>query len=298
MPAWRSPFSLEAGAPRPERYTEPSLSAAERLKWLPARLLLSTVGRLSEGIRTGFRYGFSSGEMLDYVYENHARGQLLLGRLIDRLYLNAPGWRGIRERRQSLVRTLAAIVLARQALGRPTRILDVAAGPGRYLLDVAVALGTEGLEIECRDLDEQALELGRTLAAQRRLTNVTYRRGNALDPAELLAIRPRPDVVVVSGLYEILLDDAAIRTSLSGIAALLPPDGMLVLTGQPRHPQLGLIRNLLRHRDGSPWVMRPRSVETLERWCRAAGFTGLHTTGDTQGIFTITVARKARQRVP
>ncbi len=289
---------LEAGVSEPTRNTETSLTAAERLKWLPARLLLSTAGRLSEGIQTGFRYGFSSGEMLDYVYENRARGRLLLGRLIDRFYLDAPGWRGIRERRLNLVRTLAAIVLARRALSQPTRILDVAAGPGRSLLDVAAELGVEGLEIECRDLDEQALELGRTLAAERGLTNVAYRQGNALDPAELVVIRPRPDVVVVSGLYEILLDDAAIRASLADIAALLPPHGILVLSGQPRHPQLELIRNLLHHRDGSPWVMRLRSVETLERWCHAAGFTDLHTTGDTQGIFTITVARKAAQRVP
>lgn len=298
MRALRSPSPHETGASEPARNTGISLTAAERLKWLPARLLLSTIGRLSEGIQTGFRYGFSSGEMLDYVYENRARGRLLFGRLIDRFYLDTPGWRGIRERRQNLVRTLTAIVLARRALGRPTRILDLAAGPGRYLLDVAAALGTEGLEIECRDLDERALEVGRALAAQRGLTNVTYRKGNALDPAELVAIRPRPDVVVVSGLYEILLDDTAIRASLAGIAALLPPDGMLVLTGQPRHPQLELIRNLLHHRDGSPWVMRLRSVETLERWCRAAGFTDLHTTADTLGIFTITVGRKAAQRVP
>jgi SAM-dependent methyltransferase len=265
----------------------------ERLKWWPARLALNTVGRTSHGIRTGYQYGFSSGEMLDYVYENRARGSFLVGRLVDRLYLSSAGWRGIRERRMNLARTLTAIVVARRAQGLTTRVLDVASGPGRYLLDVAADLGPEGLSIECRDADEDALELGRALAAERGLTNVSYVRHDALDPSALAAIRPGPDVVVVSGLYEILVDEQAICASLRGIAELLPPGGLMVLTGQPHHPQLELIRNVLRHRDGTPWVMHVRPAMTLEAWCRAAGFSDLHTMGDIQGIFTITVGRVA-----
>lgn len=61
MHAWRSPFLGAAGAPKPERYTEPSLPAAQRLQWLPARLLLSTAGRLPKGIRIGFRSGDTQG---------------------------------------------------------------------------------------------------------------------------------------------------------------------------------------------------------------------------------------------
>jgi SAM-dependent methyltransferase len=264
----------------------------ESLKWLPLRLTFATVGPASEGIRTGLRYGFSSGEMLDYVYEDRPRGRLLIGGLIDRLFLGAAGWRGIRERRANLARTLAGVVLARRAAGLPTRVLDVASGPGRYLLDVAVMVGPVGLELDCRDADPDALAQGRRLAAALGLRRVTYTRHDALDPDGLSAIRPRPDVAVVAGLYEIVLDDGAVRASLGALAGLLPPGGLLVVTGQPRHPQLELIRNLLRHRDGSPWVMRPRPTALLESWCRAAGLVDVHTSSDSQGIFTITLARK------
>ena len=99
-------------------------------------------------------------------------------------------------------------------------------------------------------------------------------------------------MVVASGLYEILLDEDAIRASLRGIGALLPPGGLLVLTGQPHHPQLRLIANLLTHRDGTPWRMQLRSTSTLESWCRDAGFVDLQTHGDSQGMFTITIGRK------
>jgi hypothetical protein len=101
--------------------------------------------------------------------------------------------------------------------------------------------------------------------------------------------------VVVSGLYEILLDEAAIRASLGAIGELLPRGGLLVLTGQPAHPQLELIANLLTHRDGSPWRMRLRPTATLEAWCEHAGFVDIRTHPDTQGIFSVSVMRKPAQ---
>jgi len=257
-----------------------------------ASLLFRQLGALSDGIDTGRTFGFSSGEMLDYVYQNQARGCGPLGRLIDRIYLDSVGWRGIRERRASLVRTLTAIVLSRRALGLPTRIVDVAAGPGRYLLDLAEALGGDDLEIECRDFDMDALVQGRALAARRGLRNITYAQHDALDTAQLARIQPA-DVIVISGLYEILTDEPGIRASLRAIASVLRNDGLLVLTGQPHHPQLETIATFLTHRDGSPWRMHLRSTETLEHWCREAGFADMHTQPDSLGIFTISVARRA-----
>ena len=63
---------------------------------MPSRaLMLRSVGRLSDGVRLGWRVGFDSGAMMDYVYRNRAAGITPLGRAIDRLYLNSVGWRGI-----------------------------------------------------------------------------------------------------------------------------------------------------------------------------------------------------------
>jgi SAM-dependent methyltransferase len=262
------------------------------LFWRLARSMFLTIGSLSEGIRVGKRFGFSSGEMLDYVYENEAHGWGPLGRWLDRIYLDSVGWRGIRERRLNLVRTLSAIVLTRRAVGLSTRIVDIAAGPGRYLLDLAESLGGDDLSIECRDFDRDALTRGRALAARRGLSNVAYVWHDALDAASLQAMASA-DIIVVSGLYEIITDVPAIRASLGAIRRALAPGGVLVLTGQPHHPQLQLIGNLLTHRDGSPWRMQLRSTATLEGWCHAAGFTDIHTQPDSLGIFSVSVARAA-----
>jgi hypothetical protein len=119
---------------------------------------------------------------------------------------------------------------------------------------------------------------------------VRYVRHDALDAVALAAMRPA-DVVVVAGLYEILLDEAAIRASLRAIHTSMPREGLLVLTGQPHHPQLATIGRLLTHRDGTPWQMHLRSTATLEAWCRAAGFVDVQTHGDTRGMFSISIAR-------
>ena len=38
------------------------------------RILMRTGGQLSDGIRLGYREGFNSGTMVDYVYANEAHG--------------------------------------------------------------------------------------------------------------------------------------------------------------------------------------------------------------------------------
>jgi len=73
----------------------PALSA-KAIGFATVRAGMSTLGRLSDGVRLGFETGFDSGSTLDYVYRNRAQGRLGIGRLLDRNYLDAIGWRGIR----------------------------------------------------------------------------------------------------------------------------------------------------------------------------------------------------------
>src|SRR4051794_11047848 len=101
---------------------------------------MKTGGRLSKGIDLGWRSGFDSGLTLDYVYENEPRGVTPLGRLIDRAYLESPGWRGIRRRKINLENILRRVIDETHAKGLPVHIVDIAAGGGRYLLEVMRAM--------------------------------------------------------------------------------------------------------------------------------------------------------------
>src|SRR5206468_1193136 len=116
------------------------------LRFAPVRWLLKGPGRLSRGIALGWKEGYDSGAMLDYIYQNQAQGLTPLGRFIDRAFLNAVGWRGIRVRRKLLERALRLLIAQTHAAGRPVSLLDIASGPGRYVLETLRALHTIAID--------------------------------------------------------------------------------------------------------------------------------------------------------
>ncbi len=271
----------------------PALSP-KRLMFGTQRLSMATLGKLSHGIQVGYRAGFDSGESLDYVYDNKSRGALGIGRLIDRGYLNAIGWRGIRQRRECMRTALRFCVESAAKNQADFRVMDIAGGAGRYLLDL---LGSPwcppGVSVLCRDWSETALATGRANAAALKLTpRITHERGDAFDGAALAAIRPRPSVAIVSGLYELFPDNDLLRRSLEGLFNVVTPDGWLIYTNQPWHPQVEMIARTLTNRDGEPWIMRRRPQSEMDALVAAAGFVKHRQWVDDFGIFTVSAARK------
>ena len=258
------------------------------------RLSMRTLGRLSEGIRLGLATGFDSGSTLDYVYRNQARGALGLGRLIDRGYLNAIGWRGIRARKQHLQLAITTATKALTASGQPLRLLDIAAGHGRYVLDAVAALPTRPAAILLRDYSDTNVQAGRALIAARGLNDIArFEAGDAFDADALAALTPAPNLALVSGLYELFPDNDAVMRSLSGLARVLASGSYLIYTGQPWHPQLEVIaRTLTSHRGHQAWVMRRRTQAEMDALVADAGFEKLEQWVDEWGIFTVTLARR------
>ncbi len=257
------------------------------------RLAMQTLGRLSRGVSLGWQTGFDSGRTLDYVYENRPQGALLLGKWIDRSYLNSLGWLGIRQRRANLEKLLREAIDRVRAKGQPVRLVDVAAGPGRYILETLGRLAGDDFSALLRDNVQANLDAGRELAAAAGLDNVTFQLGDAFDEDSLAAIRPAPNVAVVSGLYELFPDNGPVRRSLRGLARAVEPEGYLVYTGQPWHPQVEMIARVLNNREGRPWIMRRRTQEEMDDLVREAGFEKIAEEIDTWGIFTVSLARRA-----
>ena len=269
----------------------PRLSPAG-LMWGAQRLFLKTAGRLSSGISTGWSRGFDSGDSLDYVYRNRAEGITPLGRLIDRVYLNSPGWRGIRQRRAHVEELLLQAIGQVRAAGRPVHIFDPAAGSGRYVIETVSRLGGEPVNILLRDWNPASAEAASRLARERNVGNLTAEQGDALDRRALAGVRPRPAIAIVSGLYELFPDNARVRESLLGLADAVDEEGYLIYTNQPWHPQLEMIARVLDNREGRPWVMRCRSQAEMDALVAGAGFEKLETRMDPDGIFTVSLARR------
>ncbi|MEN3942823.1 bifunctional alpha/beta hydrolase/class I SAM-dependent methyltransferase [Prosthecobacter sp. SYSU 5D2] len=255
------------------------------------RLMFGTLGRLSKGIALGWEAGFDSGRTLDYVYKNKPSGKLGLGWLMDKSYLDSPGWTGIRWRGKMLQRVLADVL----AQAGPTpHLVDIACGGGRYVLQTLHDHPELAVTATLRDYQQPNLDTARATAEGLGLTErVTFVQADAFDRSSLAGLNPPPMVAVVSGLYELFNANKPVLESLKGLGDAMAPGARLVYTNQPWHPQLKFIAHVLTNREGQPWIMRRRTQEEMDDLVRAAGFVKERQETDPSGIFTISVARKA-----
>lgn len=254
------------------------------------RRVFGSLGRLSKGIALGWHAGFDSGRTLDYVYKNKPSGKLLVGWLMDKAYLDSPGWSGIRWRGQMLQKVLADVLA--QAGPNP-HLVDIACGGGRYILQTLHDHPELKVTATLRDYQQPNLDTAKATAEQLGLTDrVTFVQADAFDRASLAALSPTPAVAVVSGLYELFNANEPIQRSLQGLADVMPSGTRLVYTNQPWHPQLKFIAHVLTNREGKPWIMRRRTQEEMDDLVRAAGFVKERQEIDPAGIFSISVARK------
>ncbi|MBD0336349.1 MAG: class I SAM-dependent methyltransferase family protein [Cyanobacteria bacterium Co-bin13] len=254
-------------------------------------LSLKTAGKLSTGIRLGFRYGFDSGVMLEYVYRNRPSGITPVGMLIDWAYLNSQGWRGIRQRSELLKITLGKVLQSYRQQGLPCNLLDVACGGGRYDLEVLQGFPPGAVQATLRDYRLENVAKARQLATQLGVA-ARIEQADAFNDGDLNQVHPRPTVVVVSGLHEILPNDALIHNHFQQLYRIMDTHSTLIFTIQPRHPQLELIARTLPAHTGRPWVMRLRPWEFTRQWAEAAGFENFQVQMEPNGIFGVVTAEK------
>jgi alpha-beta hydrolase superfamily lysophospholipase/SAM-dependent methyltransferase len=267
-------------------------SAAARAWFGVQRRMLGMLGPLSDGMRIGLSQGFDSGESLDYVYRNEACGSLGIGEIIDRGYLDAVGWRGIRVRKEQLQRMLADCIAAQQQ-GETVRILDIAAGSARYVLETVKRFQDRPLEVTLRDYEQHNVDNARRLAADLQLTiPVTGERRDAFDAASYAGQEDHYDIAVVSGLYELFSDNDKVLASLRGVMRSLKPGRCLIYTAQPWHPQLDMIAYTLTNHRGQPWKMRPRPQVEMDALVSLAGGYKAATAIGVDGMFTVSLARR------
>ena len=263
--------------------------------WALNRAVIRAGALVSQGMKVGRETGFDSGATLDHVYENRARGFGPLGRMVDRVFLEAIGWKGIRARKVMLEELIPAAVTRLKKEGRDVHVLDIAAGHGRYVLDALALCPDAPATVRLQDYSDINVVAGNRMIAERGLADrVVFARGDAFDGEALAAREPAPDLAIVSGLYELYGDNALVGGSLGGLARAMKPGSLLIYTNQPWHPQLEMIaRSLTSHRGGDAWVMRRRTQGEMDQLVEAAGFRKRDQRIDRWGMFTVSVAERA-----
>ena len=175
------------------------------------------------------------------------------------------------------------------------RILDIAAGAGRYVIETIRDMPKIPIGATLCDYKEENVDAMRALADELNVDGaVVARRGDAFNRESLARIQPRATIGIVSGLYELIPSNESVLNSLRGLADAIEPGGYLIYTNQPWHPQLEFIAHVLVNREGERWIMRRRTTAEMDELVRAAGFEKIDMEIDQWGMFTVSVARRGR----
>ena len=262
--------------------------------WEATKKNLKLGSLFSKGLKIGEDTGYDSGSTLDFVYRNTSESQNPIGKIIDRQYLNAIGWRGIRVRKQNIEHMLTKYATKLKNSQQALRIMDIAAGHGRYILDAVAQLPEQADSILLRDYSPINVKAGQEMIQQRGLAHIAqFVEADAFNTQSLATVEPKPTLIVVSGLYELFSDNELLRNSLAGLSQAIESNGYLIYTGQIWHPQQEFIaRALTSHREGDAWVMRLRSQAEMDALVEQAGFKKIDQVIDKFGIFTVSVAQK------
>lgn len=279
-----------------ERLRMPEKGLLRRGYWVLANFALRVLGHFSSGIRIGLETGFDSGASLEYVYQNQPTGKGAVGRAVDRYYLNTLGWRCTRRRKhhvEALI-AMAASLLAQQ--GQVVRLLDIAAGQGRYILDAIEKIEPSVEHLLLRDFDAANVEEGNRLLLQRGLNErARFEQGDAFSPADLATLPADRTLAVVSGFYELFSDNNLVLASLNGLANAVKKGGYLVYTTKLWNPKLALMARVLpSHQKGAFWLLRRRAQREIDQMVKRAGFAKVTQRVDGWGLFSVTLAKKVR----
>ncbi|MGD0123108.1 MAG: class I SAM-dependent methyltransferase family protein [Candidatus Limnocylindrales bacterium] len=239
------------------------------------RVFMRSFGMLSDGIRLGYKVGFNSGTMVDYVYRNKAHGITPLGMLIDRVMLNNVVWRGVRARRELLVKHARALLEE-----DPKRnLFDVAAGPGSYLFQLPVG------DLWAGDMNPAEVERGRERTNREARPDIHFVQADAFAPATWP--RPRFDILVASGFFDILDDLADVRRLIAAGTAATAPGAHWVFTVMEGHPDLLMLRDVLVDWDRKPWIAVTRSADEVLAVAEPLGWRAVRIDREPNGLFGV-----------
>ncbi len=270
------------------------ISFLKKMLYGVTRLSMSTIGSLSKGIHIGNRYGFDSGVSLDHVYKNKPSGKTFIGKIIDYFYLNSVGWKGIRLRKINLIGSIEDAIQKLKESDSPVRIMDIAAGPGRYLIEIAEK--HNNIEILSCDNKKENIEEGKKIANDKGVSNIGFKISDAFSESSFKNHDFKPNIVIVSGLFELFPSNDDINRSLSAATKIMDENSYIIYTGQPWHPQIEFIAQTLFNRDKEMWIMRRRTQLELDQLFGQYGFIKTDMKIGKYGIFTVSTAKKEKIR--
>jgi len=272
-----------------QEYLDLQNNVGNNLNFKFQKFSLNNIGKISNGMAIGLKYGFDSGASLDYVYHNQPGGKFGFGKIMDKNYLEAIGWRGIRIRKQHLIQLLEEKIQQLKKEGRAIKILDIAGGTGNYLFDIKEKYPEA--EIVINEFVRSNIEIGEKVIKEKKYQNIRFTNFDCFEPATYEKLNFEPNITIVSGIFELFGDNEMASKAIQGIASVSEKNSFVVYTGQPWHPQLKMIAFVLNSHQNKDWVMRRRSQKELDRLFAFNHIQKENMLIDDFGIFTVSTGK-------
>ena len=278
-------ISLAQDAFSVKEYKDLENNVGNNLNFKFQKWSLSRIGKISNGMAIGLKHGFDSGASLDYVYHNQPAGKLGFGKMMDKNYLEAIGWTGIRIRKQHLIQLIEQKIESLKKEGRTVKILDIAGGTGNYLFDIKAKY--PDAEIVINEFVKANIEIGEKVIKEKKFSNIRFTNYDCFDPETYRKIDFQPNITIISGILELFGDNEMASQAIKGVTGISEENASVIYTGQPWHPQLKMIAYVLNNHQNKDWIMRRRSQKELDRVMAFNQVSKENMLIDNFGIFTV-----------
>ena len=219
--------------------------------------------------------------MLEAIYRNTPLSSGI-GYYLDRYVLASTLSVAVRGRRETLRDILKKEIEKRES----PKILDIACGSSRELLEISPDIVRTGARIICVDFDSDALTFSadRLSYADHLIENVEFRRYNALrmvNHERNLREFGMQDIIYSTGLFDYLEDEVLIRL-LGSLYKLLAPKGSLIASFKDCQRYKSYYTEWFLAWDG----FKQRTVEDMYELFKKAGIphTALTTVRENSGV--------------
>ncbi len=241
---------------------------------------IKSFGRLSNGIRLALKHGLTSGVMLEYIYDNKSRGISLLGKWIDRLFLNCSDLQALRVREHNVKEYIQEFLKENKF---SLKVIDIACGFSRYMREALFAGNLKQLDLILVDTDDSYRAVVKKSFSDIGVL-VRYENKSALDESFLQSLSPA-NLVVASGFYDWIIDDTVVQKSMGLVGSILSKSGVFILTGQSKNSDLLLMRYAFTDFNHNPLLMKMRSSDEMIQWLTVAGFKIQRCDTDKKGYY-------------
>ena len=181
-------------------------------------------------------------ELMNGLYGNHFTGSSLFARVLNMAFVSVPAARAVRERKNVIKQKLSDLLDERRPLGRPIRILSIAAGPAQEVYELLHERDRVPYPLEIVLFDQDKLALAFSYARLKRLIARRWPDEVAIvylhDTIKRLLKDPMLfsplgdfDMIFCCGLFDYLPEPAAVSLSRT-LFGRLAPRGMLYVGNQ------------------------------------------------------------------